>query len=394
MSCFKSNNSKLYCKSNTGFVTPVRPILKDLQCTFGDATYKYYNVGGADAARAYSCADDNKVWLNNANTLLGDIDEQQGIEFNLAPFDIIYSCKPLAIAGEEGTSGIGIYSDKYKGTTLATNASRYGGVDLNIYSLGATSADIYRNGALVNTIALTPNTGTIFTQTGNYTGVWTVVANGEILGYKREDNAGNGDPQPMMPLSNSIVGWASTIAYISNSFGVSTNFTTESHLGTYTGVTGTTYNIVNSVDLPHSSAQDNYYDIFVAIHTTSTDSLTASSRADSDGGSNTPHIPVDLLCDTHIIPEPTEFVSFMNENGSPVQVFDNGGNLITTVTPTRVNNNAWYSERIGLPNGATNFAAGLKLVSSEPINVVYQPKGAGSYGSDDDELVSEGCCTI
>ena len=55
-----------------------------------------------------------------------------------------------------------------------------------------------------------------------------------------------------------------------------------------------------------------------------------------------------------------------------------------------MNNSAWYQARIGTPNGTTNFQAGLLLLGQEPINVVYQPKGAAAFGSDDDELNSIG----
>ena len=103
-------------------------------------------------------------------------------------------------------------------------------------------------------------------------------------------------------------------------------------------------------------------------------------------------MPIDLMTTHHKIPQPSEYVAISNLNGSPIQVFDASGVLVTTLTPTKVNTNilAPYAVRYGTPNGATNVPLGYEFVSTEPIHVVYQPKGAGAFGSDDDETVSYG----
>ena len=85
-------------------------------------------------------------------------------------------------------------------------------------------------------------------------------------------------------------------------------------------------------------------------------------------------------------------MSISNINGSPIQVFDPAGNLIQTVTPTKVNPDplAPYAIRLGATNNAANIPAGTEYVSTEGLRVVYQPEDAGAFGSDSDEQNSYG----
>ena len=220
-------------------------------CTFEDAQYAYYNVGGATAARAYSYRDDNKVWLNSSSTILAsDLDKQQGIEFSLSPFDSIISCQPLAISGEESAAGIVILDDTYRGKELITNVSRYGGLDVNILNLEATLSvvTISRNGIPQTSLFVAANDTASWTKTNDYTGVWSLSSTTDILAFKREDLAANGDPVPFVPPSTEIVGWVSTVAYISSYSASDLPFIVNSHLGTDSSTTSANYNIVNNVD--------------------------------------------------------------------------------------------------------------------------------------------------
>ena len=363
---------------------------ENLECTSGTAPYKLYNVGGATAARVYSYEDNNQVWLNNS--FLGSIDKQEGLEFNLALGDVLKSCYPIAASGEDGDAGIELQPFWTMSDRQGTNYSRGGGVDLNIYSIDATSVNIYRNHALVTTLAVVPNQVTTFTQAGNYVGSWIVEGvDGCIMAFHREDNAGTNDPEPMTALSNDISGWASTAAYISSDIG-GTGFDSYSNLGNYSSTIATTYNIINATDLPNTTAQDDFFDPRVSLRviTTGVD-LYGSSRADSDGGDSAAFFPTSWLKTRHLIPQPTEFISVLNYSGATIDVYDENG-VLTTITPTKTNTDALapYAFRIGTPDGTTNQNAGYLLESTDPLMVVYQPKGAGNFGSDDDELNSFG----
>lgn len=364
-------------------------------CCFKQADFKLYNVGGATTARVVSMTDNNAVWINDESGYQGNLNRDEVLEISLAEGDVLYSCDYAFSGGELGSSDRVLMPDYLANDVLGFTASRYGGVQIKLYSLGATSADIYRNGVLVQTIALTPDNVSTFTQTGNYTGNWKVVANGQVLGFKSEDSPFNGDSDIILKPSTDIIGWASTAAYIAkeNAQAIGTAFQVYSHLGDYlTGTIATTYNIVNSIDLPHSTAQDNRYDPLVNIRVQSTDGLYGNSRGDGDGGNDTALMPIDLLRTHHKIPQPVEYVSISSEGTTTVDVFDETGTFVITLNTTRVNTNplAPHAVRYGLPNGATNFPAGYEFVGSEPIMVVYQPKGAGGFGSDDDETISLG----
>lgn len=362
---------------------------------FEDAKYKLYNVGGVTNIRVASWEDSNTIWINDDNTTF-DIDKDQVLELSSNEGDIIYSCEPIFSSGELGSSHRGLVPEYTANDVLGTTASRYGGIQIKLYSLSATSADIFRNGVLVNTIPLTVGAVSTFNQTGNYTGNWKVVANGEVLGFKSEDTPFNGDASVMVRPSTDIIGWASTSSYVAKESGSVGSFTfdTYSHLGNYTGTIATTYNIVNSADLPHTTTQSRYYDQNSNLRFISrtSEGLYANSRADSDGGDDTPFLPIDILKTHHKIPQPSEFVAISTIGSATVEVRDAAGILITTLTTTKVNTDplAPYAVRYGTPNGLSNIPAGYEFIGSEGLNIVYQPKGAGLFGSDDDETVSWG----
>lgn len=385
---------------NNGFATSPKNKVKGCNCEavtacdIDNAPFKLYNVGGATAVRIVSFEDGNRIWRNNSGNDF-TLDRDGVLEVSSAKGDIFYSCSEISGSGERGNSNRALLPEYLSSNVLGGTASRYAGVELSIFSLDATSATIFRNGAIVNTIALTPNNVSTFLQSGNYTGNWKIVADGKILGFKSEDTPFNGDASVMLKPSTDILGWASTSAYISKESGSATPqaFQVYSHLGNYTtGTIATTYNIVNNADLPHTSTQDDYFDPNVNIRVQSLEGLYANSRADSDGGDDTPFLPIDLLTTHHKIPQPSEYVSISNLGCSVINVFDGSGSLVTTLTPTKTNTTALApcAVRYGTPNGATNIPQGYEFVSTEGINVVYQPKNSGAFGSDDDETVSYG----
>lgn len=363
-------------------------------CCFENADYVLYNVGGATAARIVSCEDNTKIWVNNESSEAGTIARDGVLELSLSQGDTIYACKPIFASGEWDSSNRAIVPDYTANNALGATVFRYGGVRFEIYSVDATSADIYRNGVLQTTIPLSQGDVTTFTRTGNYTGNWKIVADGQIMGFKSDDNV-NGDASVMLKPHDDLLGYASTRANIAkeNANATPTAFEVYSHLGNYTtGIITTTYNTVNSADLPHTNAQDNYYQDEVNIRVQANENLYGNSVADSDGGDDTPLVPIDLLRTHHKIPQPSEYVSISNINGSDIDVLDASGALVVTLTPTKVNTDplAPYAVRFGTPNGTANVPLGYEFVSSEPIYVVYQPKDSGAFGSDDDETISYG----
>ena len=384
----------LTCQRNTGFVTSPRPILDDT-CPFSAVTHTLYNVGGATGVRIVSMDDNTKIWRNSENDFLGTINRDGVLETTSVQGDVFYACGCIFGSGEEGNADIELMPDYLASDVLGATMSRYGGIDVSLYSLSANNARIFRNGNLEATLTLTPDTVTTFTKTGNYVGNWKVEADGQILGFKREDNQGNGDSSAMMIPSTDILGWASTLAYIAKESGSATPlpFQVYSHLGNYTtGTIATTYNIVNSVDLPHTTAQDNYYDPRVNIRVQANEGLYGVGLADSNGGNCTALVPVDLLTTHHKIPQPAEYIAISAIEPATVDTFNPDGSFDQTITLTKVNTDplAPYSARIGTIGATASFPVGYELVGSSPITVVYQPEDAGGFGSDEDEQNSYG----
>lgn len=368
-----------------------------------DATRELYRLSAVaqDGFRVGAFEDDTCVWIGDdtgPQRYLGCIDQQEILTSTIGAGEIIYTNdKRVSASGEEGSTDIELLPDYVANDTLGTIASRYGGITLTLWSLTATSADIYRNGALVTTIPLIPGQVGSYSQTGTYTGNWKVIANGQVMGYRQEDNFGNGDGTAIFKPSDEILGWHSTAAYIAGDnapAGTSIQAWVQSNNAPFNGTIATTYNIINWPDTGSAGAGagDNYYDPRVALRVLGqTGDIYGSSVADSDGGNTSAFIPVDLMTTHHLIPQPTEYVSIVGKSGSVVTVTQPGG-ATSTVTLTNTGGSAQkpFAARLGTPNGGSNLPAGLLLSSPDPIHVVYQPKGAGGFGSDDDETISFG----
>lgn len=364
------------------------------ECPFYLAQYKLYNVGGATAVRIVTTGTNARVWRNDAAGDLGTISRNGVLETSAAKGDVFYCCEPIWGVGESGTFDVTLVPDYTAGSTVAGTISRSGSIQIELYSLGATSAQVYRNGGLVSTIALTPNAVTTFTQGNPYTGSWRVDANGPVMAFKRTQSGA--DSSIMATPTNRIIGWASSAAYIGKetSSATSQQFTAYSHRGNYTGNIATTYNIINSADLPHSGAQGSYYDPNVGMVAVGANgiNLHGNSRADADGGNDTAFLPTSWMRTLHKLPQPCEFASINSLTNAPVEVRNPDGSLLTTLTPTKVNTdpNAPYSVRYGTPNNAANIPIGTEFYSTSPIQIVAQAKGGGAFGSDDDEFNSFG----
>ena len=103
-------------------------------CCFSAAPHRLYNVGGATAARIVSCEDQNQIWINNKQNKVGILDRNGVLEIPLVKGDVIYSCLPIYSSGENAASHRALQPDYTASTELGTTASRYGGIDINIYS--------------------------------------------------------------------------------------------------------------------------------------------------------------------------------------------------------------------------------------------------------------------
>lgn len=354
--------------------------------------YKLYNL---ESNRGRVTAIENGTCVKIGNREKIHLDAQDVYDIStLQSGDILSSCKPIFGSGELGSAGFEMVPDWWKSDTFGTTRSRYGGVRFEIYSIDATSIQIFRNKGLNTTLTLTPGQVTTFTQTGAYTGSWDLIANGNVVITGRDDN-GAGDSSVISIPDNNIIGWASTAAYIASADPpptvVFTAYNREVSVP-FVGNIATTYNIVNQIDFVGiTGAMDNYYDPRVGLRAIGPN-LYGESRADSDGGNHTPFIPLSRMTTHHVIPQPTEFISFISDVPTTVQWFDENGVAQPSIVLTKnsIQANAPYAARIGTPNNASNFPAGQLFIGSNPVHIVYQTKGAGIYGSDDDELISIG----
>ncbi len=347
-----------------------------------------YNVGGATAAQVSSYIDNNIVFLNGQ--YLTRLDAQEVFSFNLSIGDSLTACGPIAASGEEGSANVELQPKYTISNTFGTNSSRYD-VDLNIYSVDATAARIFKNGVLISTVPLVQNEVAIWTNTG--AGKYFIQLDGDGMVYRRENAQANGDPTVVFKPSSEIIGWHSTAAYIAATANSSTFTFTPMDGNIYTGGTSTSYNIVNVSDVGTSggTASYGYYNPLVAGIARGTD-LFGASRADGDGGSNTAFLPTDLMTTHHLISQPTEFVAFTSDSPATIEVFNENKVSQGFVTLTRNLNatGAPYSAIYGSANGQSNHPKGFLYIADRPVHVIYQPKGGGSFASDDDETISLG----
>lgn len=375
--------------ATSGYVFSVEDVL---DCPFEDASYALYNVGGADAVRIVTTGDNMTVWRNSESTALGPISRDGVLEASSSQGDIFYACEPIFGSGSLGSFDVSLVPSYLAADTLGTTASRYGGIIIDLYSVNATSATIYRNGNTPSTVALTPGSVTTFSQIGNpYLGAWRVDADGDVIGYKRGNT---GDSGAIVKPANKIVGWASTGAYIAKESGNAPpdGYRVYGHLTSISDTLSTSYDLINSPDI--GSGTYSYYnpDSAMISEGGSGINLYANSRADSDGGNETAHLPLELLRQFHKLPQPSEFIAINSLTNSPIEIRSPAGSVIATLTPTKVNidSNAPYSAYYGSPNGASSFPIGTEIYSDDPIQVVFQSKGSGGFGSDDDESNSFG----
>ena len=342
-------------------------------------------------ARIASFEDSNQVVWKRADGSKECflLNRQEVIELNVQPGDKFYSKFHLSGSGRRNAAAFELVPEYIASDEAGFNVSRSGRPQLSILSLGATSVRIFFNDILQSTVSLTPNqvtTHTPPTANGNY----YLEANGEFIAQK---TAGvNADPGTIFRPSNDVIGWISTVGYLSSRLGgsafrafhVNTN-------GSLNQNANNPFNILTFADFANfANTEDEYYEPTSAVRILG-QNLYGFSRADSDGGADTAFLPTDLLRNSHLIPQPSEFISIESIVPTTVTVTLPNGNVSTlTLAKGSTSVNAPFSGRLGSANGQTNFPAGVLIESGPGINIVYQPKGAGGFSSDDDETLSIG----
>ena len=317
------------------------------------------------------------------------LDKQEVVELALQKGTRICAKKCISGNGEFGASDYELVPEYIASNEAANNITRSGSPTFDILSIDATSVDIFLNGVFQSTQTLIPGqvtTHTSPTANGNY----YLSANGDIIVQKKAGNTN--DSGTILKPSNDIIGWASTTANMSSNpinqtfdaYHVNTN-------GATTQSTQTTHNVLNFNDFSNfANTEDEYYEPTSALRILG-NGLYGSARGDSDGGNDTALLPLEFMTDTHLIPQPAEFIAMVSDHPANVTITEPNGtitNIILTKLSTDVQ--APYSGRVGVINNTANFEAGTLLESDVPIHVVYQPEDAGAFGSDSDETISFG----
>ena len=297
------------------------------------------------------------------------------------------SDKPIFGNAKNGSADYELIPEYVIADSAGLSNSRTGAPRFKILSLGATTVDIFQNGILINTVALTEGQVTdVITTTTIST--YLVQADGDIL---VQTSAGTiTDTGTIFEPSDDLIGWSSqSVSLMSTPDGTTVSaYGTESDVVFNINATNpTTVFTTNELD-GVTSTQDSFYDRRSAVRLQGS-GLSAFSRADADGSNHTTFLPLEYMGDTHLIVHPSEFVAMVSDRPAVVTVTESDG-TVSTVTLFRNSTNplAPYSERIGITTGTAAFAAGLLLESDVPMHVVFQPKGLVAEVASDDETMS------
>ena len=352
-----------------------------------------YNLS-SDTGRLTSFHNNNKVIITNPDgsreyLCLG---RQQILEIAIQPGAKLNSKFFLFGSGEgqlNQNSQFEFVPEHIASDSAGFNVSRTGAPNVRLFSLTATTADIFFNDTLQNTITLIPGQVVTYiapTVNGNY----FIQADGDFIGQKTAGNAN--DSGTFFRPADDIIGWASTAAFISSNPGgspfdayhVNTNGATSQNANNPS-------NTLNFNDFGNfNNTQDEYYEPTSAIRIRGT-GLYGQSRGDSDGGDDTAIIPLEFMGDTHVIAHPAEFISAVSDQPAAINVTEADGTT-SILNLTRGANDPFtpYSGRLGTNTNTANFDAGLILESDVPIHVVYQVEDGLAFASDTEETISFG----
>lgn len=358
------------------------------------SNYGYINVGKATNASLVALENNTEVYVSG--NLVATLNSQQRYLLSSPSSVFAVRCNfPVAISGRTANGNNVPFVPEYLASnTIACTVSRFTGVTFFIYSLEATSIEIFKNGVSVLTQAIDRYVPFEYTTSSNINGKWVVVGNGKILGYK-QNSTGAGDGCPMLAPALDLVGFCSSLLLIANVQGSITSTIYGNIQNTTITSSNTSVNVPNNSLGLQSTNNRRYYNRLSSVRIRPTSnpgiSLFGNSRGDGDGGDDTPLLPVSLMRTKHIIPIPTEFVSIVSLTNDLITVTPPFGAAFN-ITPIRNNNDplAPYATRTGSTNGTAPILVGTIFSSTSPFMLVYQPKGSGGFGGDDDETISFG----
>ena len=346
-------------------------------------------------------SDGTEIWfgtLFDKGTLQGTFNRGQRFTGNVGPGVCIWTNnKRISGSGERGSMDTQFVPLWVRGRTLGWTMSRYNGMRCRIMPLADGSGTLTLDGAVQATPTLTAgtvfdfNTGSV--AGGLYQGTWEFVADVDCVGFKA-DQDNNGDASIVFPPYDDFLGWGSSAFYWGPGGTVATIWPqnadpTAPHVETASAANG--WGVANSPDIGGGTVS--HYSVNSALRAFLNQPGYGNARADADGGNDTGTMPTPWGKQIHLIPHATEFISMVSLVPATVERYDEqSGTLVETITLTRLSTNpdAPYAGRFGTANGASNFTWGQRLESSDPMMVVYQPKGTGNFGSDDDESTSFG----
>lgn len=340
--------------------------------------HRLYVIGGQEDGSVLSMVDNNLI-TQNGNPL-GVLNFGERFNIDVSQGDIIEGQGSIIGAGEAGSSHYGWVPEYMKGKFLQTTIARGNPTRIEIYPLSSGTVDIFVNGNLMTTITLTQ--GVVSTYTDNTNGAWQLVSDVYILAQVR---SGTGDPHTFAWGSDTKIGFSSGTGRVSTLIpDAPTNFLAYHYASNQT----LSEDGVNQIGIGGSGTRS-YESVNSASHIISTEGkrLFAHSYADADGGCSATWLPNSLMYHTVSLPHGTEFVSFINRNGSPIRKYDPTGALIGSLTMTRTNTSflAPYAVRDGLVNNQINIPFGTTYSCDEKIYGVYQNRESTIYASLDDE---------
>lgn len=331
----------------------------------------------AEDGSIVSLEDNNEIKQNG--TTISTLNKHDRLNINVNEGDIIEGTGCFVGAGEVGTSNFSYLPEYMKGRLLQTSIERDNPTEIKIYPFKNGTVEIVNNGNIMSTITLVQ--GVVTTYTNNNNGTWRLNSNIDIIAQIR---SGTSDPHSFIWGNDTKLGFASNSARISSL--IEESPTTGQMFGNSNTITYSE-NGINSQGRSHSLTR-NYENPNSASHITNINGkrVFAHSYADSDGNASATWLPTTLMYHSIALPHNTEFISFINRNGSPIMKYENN-TLISVFIPTKTNTNqlAYYSYRDGIVNNTNNINSGVIYVCDEKMYAVYQNRESSIFASLDDE---------
>ena len=353
-----------------------------------DSPFKAMNVGGATDSTVVAIEDGTTVYHTPYSTgtevTLATLNKGQTFNFVSAQFDIIDANKAIFTAGRLGSgsntrkANVTWQPTTWAGKSFSFNAYRNNPQNLLVYATEDTTITVKQGTTVLSSLTLTAGNGGVLNWF--VYGSYQVSSNGTILAYHYSGNPGiYVDPKPLLPSSLELIGFPSNSMRITADLD-STNYNLI-HSDSTTDSRDINKTEVNQIHPSPSGASTLYSGNSLLI--SADKNIAGASFADSNGNCAAPFLPTNLMKTKYAVNSSSDWVAFASKQAGTIDVFDNTGAFVETLTlfRTGANPNAPYRIR------RATTPAGFTFIATVPVAGWYQPDNDGGSADQDETIL-------